>query len=429
MKRLIGLFLIVALSFTIVQAQDSIYYVSTTGSDTAAGTLAAPWRTIQKAANVAPANSTVIVATGTYAEFVSIIRSSIAFQAQGATVKGFYITGSNVTVSGFAINDSPSYGVELRGSNSTIKNNIITRGKSSGIWVSGVNNLIENNDVSKVIQLKPDASGGDANCITFFGSGHVFRGNYCHDIYSDGVLVTDAHIDGFQTWNWLSVGGVGHDVLFEDNYMSFPINGKIWNMEQGAYNITIKNNVTISGLVLLIIDGKNIAFLNNTFIGTGSVSDGFHLQRTTATIYNNIFAHQQQRVIDNLSSTITASNNCYIDYGITLAANAGDVRSTNAYFVNEAAGDYHLLSNSPCIDKGLIVSVVDDKDGVIRPQGAGYDMGAFEYMSVIINTPTPTRTAIPPTQTTVPPTAIIPTATSAMECILFPVHNVTVCLP
>jgi hypothetical protein len=43
--------------------------------------------------------------------------------------------------------------------------------------------------------------------------------------------------------------------------------------------------------------------------------------------------------------------------------------------------------------------------------------------------PTETSTPVPPTQTPIPPTAIVPTATSAMECILFPVHNVVVCLP
>jgi hypothetical protein len=383
------------------------YYVSLTGSDSNPGTQTQPWRTIQKAASVAPANSSVIVLAGTYAEYVSIIRSSLTFQAQGVVImRGFSITANDISVKGFSIsnssgggsgvyakgsnivieqniiNDVPGYGIEINATNSRVKGNIVTKGRNSGVWVSGQNNLIENNDISKIVQPTPNSVGGDANCFTFFGGGHTFRGNYCHDIYSDGVLVTDAHIDGFQTWNWVSVGGVGHDIVFEKNVMSYPINGKIWNMEEGAYNITIKNNVTISGLILLIIDGRNISFLNNTFIGTDNVSDGFHLSRTTISMYNNIFAHQRQRVIDNMSSssTIVASNNCYIDYGVMLPANSGDVRSTNAFFVNESLGDYHLQSNSPCIDKGItLTSVLDDKDGISRPQGLGYDMGAFEF--------------------------------------------------
>ena len=51
-------------------------------------------------------------------------------------------------------------------------------------------------------------------------------------------------------------------------------------------------------------------------------------------------------------------------------------------FVNPSAGDFRLRSTSPCIDAGTsdgedIPST--DIDGVPRPQGAGIDMGAYEY--------------------------------------------------
>ncbi|HVV49053.1 MAG TPA: pectate lyase, partial [Polyangia bacterium] len=42
------------------------YYVATTGSDTAAGTMDAPWATLQKAANTAVAGDTVWIRGGTY---------------------------------------------------------------------------------------------------------------------------------------------------------------------------------------------------------------------------------------------------------------------------------------------------------------------------------------------------------------------------
>ena len=48
------------------------YYVSLTGNDSNPGTLAAPWRTIQHAADTARAGSTVNVRAGTYEELVSI---------------------------------------------------------------------------------------------------------------------------------------------------------------------------------------------------------------------------------------------------------------------------------------------------------------------------------------------------------------------
>ena len=48
------------------------FYVSTTGNDSNPGTQAAPWRTIQHAADTARAGSTVNVRGGIYEELVSI---------------------------------------------------------------------------------------------------------------------------------------------------------------------------------------------------------------------------------------------------------------------------------------------------------------------------------------------------------------------
>jgi hypothetical protein len=48
-------------------------------------------------------------------------------------------------------------------------------------------------------------------------------------------------------------------------------------------------------------------------------------------------------------------------------------------FVNAAAHDYHLAAGSPAIDTGItIASIIEDRDGVTRPKGAGYDIGAYE---------------------------------------------------
>jgi hypothetical protein len=42
--------------------------------------------------------------------------------------------------------------------------------------------------------------------------------------------------------------------------------------------------------------------------------------------------------------------------------------------------DYSLAGNSPCIDAGMtLTAVTDDFNSVSRPQGDGYDIGAFEY--------------------------------------------------
>ena len=50
---------------------NSSFYVSTTGNDSNPGTQAAPWRTVQHAADTARAGSTVNVRGGVYEELVS----------------------------------------------------------------------------------------------------------------------------------------------------------------------------------------------------------------------------------------------------------------------------------------------------------------------------------------------------------------------
>ncbi len=53
--------------------------------------------------------------------------------------------------------------------------------------------------------------------------------------------------------------------------------------------------------------------------------------------------------------------------------------SADPMFVNAAAGDYRLTAESPCADTGTSTGApATDIDGVSRPQGAGYDMGAYE---------------------------------------------------
>ncbi len=51
-------------------------------------------------------------------------------------------------------------------------------------------------------------------------------------------------------------------------------------------------------------------------------------------------------------------------------------------FVNLPENDFHLTENSPCVDAGDSINAPDfDFDGNPRPQGAGFDIGAYEYVN------------------------------------------------
>ncbi len=71
-----------------------------------------------------------------------------------------------------------------------------------------------------------------------------------------------------------------------------------------------------------------------------------------------------------------------------IASATGSI-STDPLFINPNALDFHLQLTSPCKDQGVILSTVsNDFDGLSRPQGGAYDIGAYEYQINIIP-PTP----------------------------------------
>jgi hypothetical protein len=59
-------------------------------------------------------------------------------------------------------------------------------------------------------------------------------------------------------------------------------------------------------------------------------------------------------------------------------------------FVNAAAGDYSLAPGARAIDAGVtIAGVATDRAGVARPQGRGYDIGAYERRGRVSSSPSP----------------------------------------
>ena len=64
-------------------------------------------------------------------------------------------------------------------------------------------------------------------------------------------------------------------------------------------------------------------------------------------------------------------------------------------FADAADGDYHLVPNASPIDVGeTLAAVATDRDGVARPQGRAYDIGAFEYKNQVTPDPTPDADAV-----------------------------------
>jgi hypothetical protein len=441
MKKIIGLIWILVLLLPAI-ASAATYYVSTTGSDTSSGTQTAPWKTIQKAANTMVAGDAVIVQAGDYSsERVSVTKSGssgapITYQAQGTVVmQGFRIIANYITVKGFEISNQlqtwqDSIGILVKGSNNQIldnylhdligegaiyvygggttrdtpttnnnlvKGNRIDHAKTAGIYVEGINSVIESNEISHIIQNPPNTSitsTNDADGIRFFGSGHVIRKNNIHDITLDDPGNDNPHIDCFQTW------GPATNIIFEQNFCTNMNDNMQGWMIENAYggqvaNLTIRNNVIRAFRIANVWSAPNTEIFQNTFRSelnyTGASGYGIEFHDSpNSKLQNNIFynvgRHQYAYYgIAGISSGISVKNNLiYMSDNRNPAGSptSGDLWQVNPNFADQAANDYRLNSNSPAIDSGITISsVTNDYAGNSRPQGAGYDIGAYEYTS------------------------------------------------
>jgi hypothetical protein len=96
--------------------------------------------------------------------------------------------------------------------------------------------------------------------------------------------------------------------------------------------------------------------------------------------------------IDGSLSQITGDHNLWFGIGSGPAQTINNL-NTDPQVVNRSLGDFHLTSTSPAKDAGLTVlpnnsfvpnpgpTIGNDKDGVLRPQGGAFDLGAYEFFA------------------------------------------------
>ena len=197
---LILLLLAVGLSVGFVEqafAVGSTFYVSTAGSDTNAGSQAAPWKTIQKAANTAKAGDTVYIGPGTYGERVTISGSGtsgapIVFTAQstrpkisrGILISGSYIEFSNFTPWPMSSGDAASVSaVDISGGHNYVHDFDVPTGSLGGSGMgfesSASYNTIANFAITDIPYCGAGYAPGSSQNIIRDGYVHGFGDNVC----------------------------------------------------------------------------------------------------------------------------------------------------------------------------------------------------------------------------------------------------------
>ncbi len=402
---------------------DCTLHVSVDGSDAQTGTEQQPFRTIQHAADQARPGEVICVRPGSYDERVQIkpsgtIERKIVFWAQGAVVtRGFTILADYIRVEGFEITDTPVHqqdgnGIYVQGrgneilqntihhtrmdgiactdrepfcNDTVIQGNVISYSDGSGIKIFGSNNLVEENDISHSI----NAQAVDADGIRFFGQGHVIRNNSIHDIIN--TEAPTAHTDCFQTFD--NGKPPTKDILIEGNTCQNVDHQCIMasaETKRQSMNITFRNNVCDNGgwQAIYVMQIPNVTIVNNTFSDRLRGSRAIVLQdgARNASIMNNIFFGSYSAYVVDESSLPGLRT----DYNLKYPAEGNKwnelhgLWGINPQFIDPEKKDFHLQVTSPAIDAGAFLQEVTmDLEGIIRPQGSGYDIGAYEYVDDI----------------------------------------------
>jgi len=105
---------------------------------------------------------------------------------------------------------------------------------------------------------------------------------------------------------------------------------------------------------------------------------------------NVVYQNSGEIYIDGATAQITGDHNLWFGVGAAPTRTTSNL-NVDPLFVNRTGGDLHLTASSPAKDAGTTVAtsnpfvpnpgVTTDKDGVLRPQGSAFDMGAYELFA------------------------------------------------
>ena len=480
---------------------NSSFYVATSGKNSNPGTQAAPWRTIQHAADTARAGSTVNVRGGIYEELVSINASGNAsdgfitfksYPGETATLEAAHLTPTDrngvltihnqsyVRIEGFEIRNFRTaehrlapLGIDVNGAGSHIellKNNVhhIEQNfdgrdapghgaNAFGIAVYGTDAKTPITDLiidgNEVHHLKT----GSSESLVVNGNVTNFRitGNVVHDNNNIGIDVIgfertapdpgvdqarDGVVSGNLVYNITSRGnpayridessdGIyvdgGTRILIEQNVIhdvDFGIELASEHKDRATSYVTARNNliyhchtagVSIGGYAPERGRTDHCTVVNNTLYDddtSGTGSGEFQMQWNMADnifVNNIVYAGSRCLIALNKSEAAKSQPPAAIDHNLYYCASGAKastwiespatvtgfdkyVESTgndrrsrflDPHFVDAAAHDFHLQSDSPAIAAGTTDAVPVgelDLEGSPRVKSGNIDIGCYQ---------------------------------------------------
>jgi hypothetical protein len=175
-----------------------------------------------------------------------------------------------------------------------------------------------------------------------------------------------------------------HDAKVEDAAIAL-VNS--WGTPRG---IEVRNNIiaNASKVGIKIYNGSNLSLYNNTIYKSGSY--GISVTAGTVVIQNNLLlSNNAGGTQTSISGTITSTHNAFSNtWGGTCASCVSGLTSSDV--VNADGGNLHPAIGSQVLDVGITLSSFTiDLDGTPRPQGSGWDIGAYEFSTLQTLSPSP----------------------------------------
>ena len=386
----------------------TVYYVSTTGSNSSNGDSNSPWKTISYAMeqNLKPGD-TVVVRPGTYNEPYGfgikdgsaagdvILKSEVPGAAQIRTdAYAAVYMGNYTTIEGFDVK-ADTHAIFANGVHHiTIRDNVAHDSGLSGIGVIWSEFItIEGNETygnsfddwgSGISIWEPRNITGDTSTP---GYRTIVRNNISHDNVQhagnrtdgNGIIIDDFHHDQNSGWpNYTYPTLVDGNVVYNNGGKGIAVhysdNVTVSNNTAYHNNLDNGNKATWRG-ELSQQDGSNNVWINNIAVADTSTNPnntaiGFYGSNSGSEWLNNITFNgttgqtSLNVQVQGINNSISANNN---EFGV------------NPQFLDPAHGDFHIKAGSPAIDAGTSAYGLGATDADGHPRVVGtVDIGAYE---------------------------------------------------
>jgi hypothetical protein len=419
-------------------ARAATYYVAPSGSDTAAGSEAAPWATMAHAQSVAAAGDTVYFRAGTYSYTAGTTTCSsqtatingIVLNKSGQSgrliqywaypgeipvfdfagikdscrVKGFDVTGSYLHLKGLEVKGVPqnnnlnheSWGIWISGSNNTFELLNTHHHMGPGLFIQGgSNNLVLNCDSHE--NYDPMTSNGAGQSADGFGaheggSGNVFRGCRAWWNSDDGFDLIHAQeaVTIENCWAWYSgylpgtmtrtAAGNGNGIKgggFDLPPTRVPATPPSHTVRNCLSFMNINNGFDANFEPVANHWTNNTAYMNGAnFNMHGTLADGTN---ANVGILRNNIAFGGTAITSGTGSMVDDAYNSW-DSATGVSVSAADFQSTS---VTGMDGPRQADGSLPCLPFLRLAAgsdLIDKGQDVSLPfSGSAPDLGAFEY--------------------------------------------------